>query len=382
MEKNIVDMLFEESQLGQSTEMTSVSSIPIIEYEEEEVILPKSVQDRIDNPKFVQKMLHNIDEVNKYTWSRGELGGLDWGFESLNQAYEGLNTGIHLVGGQSNTGKSAFMLYLAQAIANANRELSARITKKAYCIYFSLDDTNNELIPRLVAIDQKIKINAVSFPKKYEHNKEVMEKREQGFENLKENVKYIGMQDANEGSSIEYIVETCKDLQIQLDEMEPNVYTLVIIIDNFHDIDVDAKGYTEDNARYDFITDKLMKLAYDLDSPIICSAEFKKISGGRRPQRDDIRSSGKISYASKNIMLCHNDYSIRQEQAGVFWELTDQSEFGEETTKKMPVWEVQIDKNKFGSQKGRLFWEFMPEMSTFRESSKENSLKYTQMLQG
>ena len=382
MEKNIVDMLFEESQLGQSTEMTSVSSIPIIEYEEEEVILPKSVQDRIDNPKFVQKMLHNIDEVNKYTWSRGELGGLDWGFESLNQAYEGLNTGIHLVGGQSNTGKSAFMLYLAQAIANANRELSARITKKAYCIYFSLDDTNNELIPRLVAIDQKIKINAVSFPKKYEHNKEIMEKREQGFENLKENVKYIGMQDANEGSSIEYIVETCKDLQIQLDEMEPNVYTLVIIIDNFHDIDVDAKGYTEDNARYDFITDKLMKLAYDLDSPIICSAEFKKISGGRRPQRDDIRSSGKISYASKNIMLCHNDYSIRQEQAGVFWELTDQSEFGEETTKKMPVWEVQIDKNKFGSQKGRLFWEFMPEMSTFRESSKENSLKYTQMLQG
>lgn len=382
MEKNIVDMLFEESQLGQSTEMTSVSSIPIIEYEEEEVILPKSVQDRIDNPKFVQKMLHNIDEVNKYTWSRGELGGLDWGFESLNQAYEGLNTGIHLVGGQSNTGKSAFMLYLAQAIANANRELSARITKKAYCIYFSLDDTNNELIPRLVAIDQKIKINAVSFPKKYEHNKEIMEKREQGFENLKENVKYIGMQDANEGSSIEYIVETCKDLQIQLDEMEPNVYTLVIIIDNFHDIDVDAKGYTEDNARYDFITDKLMKLAYDLDSPIICSAEFKKISGGRRPQRDDIRSSGKISYASKNIMLCHNDYSIRQEQAGVFWELTDQSEFGEETTRKMPVWEVQIDKNKFGSQKGRLFWEFMPEMSTFRESSKENSLKYTQMLQG
>ena len=382
MEKNIVDMLFEESQLGQSTEMTSVSSIPIIEYEEEEVILPKSVQDRIDNPKFVQKMLHNIDEVNKYTWSRGELGGLDWGFESLNQAYEGLNTGIHLVGGQSNTGKSAFMLYLAQAIANANRELSARITKKAYCIYFSLDDTNNELIPRLVAIDQKIKINAVSFPKKYEHNKEIMEKREQGFENLKENVKYIGMQDANEGSSIEYIVETCKDLQIQLDEMEPNVYTLVIIIDNFHDIDVDAKGYTEDNARYDFITDKLMKLAYDLDSPIICSAEFKKISGGRRPQRDDIRSSGKISYASKNIMLCHNDYSIRQEQAGVFWELTDQSEFGEETTRKMPVWEVQIDKNKFGSQKGRLFWEFIPEMSTFRESSKENSLKYTQMLQG
>lgn len=382
MEKNIVDMLFEESQLGQSTEMTSVSSIPIIEYEEEEVILPKSVQDRIDNPKFVQKMLHNIDEVNKYTWSRGELGGLDWGFESLNQAYEGLNTGIHLVGGQSNTGKSAFMLYLAQAIANANRELSARITKKAYCIYFSLDDTNNELIPRLVAIDQKIKINAVSFPKKYEHNKEIMEKREKGFENLKENVKYIGMQDANEGSSIEYIVETCKDLQIQLDEMEPNVYTLVIIIDNFHDIDVDAKGYTEDNARYDFITDKLMKLAYDLDSPIICSAEFKKISGGRRPQRDDIRSSGKISYASKNIMLCHNDYSIRQEQAGVFWELTDKSEFGEETTRKMPVWEVQIDKNKFGSQKGRLFWEFIPEMSTFRESSKENSLKYTQMLQG
>lgn len=375
---NLEDILFNEN----TPDVVSSDEIQVIEYEDEEVIQPDVVQNLIDNPPFATKMLKVIDEVNEYTWNRGELGGLDWGYESLNQAFEGLNTGIILVGGQSNVGKSSFMLQLTTRIANANRELSARITKKAYCVYFSLDDTNNELIPRLVAIDQQIKINAVSFPKKYEHNKEVMDKRDLGFERLKNNVKYIGMQDANEGSSIEYIVETCRDLKLQLDAMEPNVYTLVIVIDNFHDVDVDAKGYTEDNAKYDYISDKLGKLANELDSPIICSAEFKKIPGGRRPQRDDIRSSGKIAYEAKAILLCHNDYSIKQEQAGVFWELEDHSERDGITTTKMPVWEAQIDKNKFSSKKGRLYWEFIPDMATFKESSPEDSLKYTQMLQG
>lgn len=57
-------------------------------------------------PFFRTKMLATIDAVEEYSWTRGEQGGLDWGFESMNKAFEGLNTGVFLVAGQSNIGMS------------------------------------------------------------------------------------------------------------------------------------------------------------------------------------------------------------------------------------------------------------------------------------
>lgn len=116
-------------------------------------------------PFFRTKMLNTIDAVEEYSWNRGEMGGLDWGFDSLNKAFEGLNTGVHLIGGQSNIGKSSFMLQLAWQISQSNQVVTKERPRKAFVLYFSLDDNNNELLPRLVAIDQRIPINVVRFPK-------------------------------------------------------------------------------------------------------------------------------------------------------------------------------------------------------------------------
>lgn len=370
--------------IAEDLDTISTDQIPIIDYEDGEIKEPQSVIDILNNPPLIQHQLKIIDEVNAYSWSRGELGGLDWGYECLNKAMEGLNTGVHIVAGESNVGKSAFLMQLAERISSCNKVLTERVTKKAFVLYFSLDDTNNELLPRMVAIDQRIKINAVRFPKKYEHNQDFMDKREAGFENLKNNVEFLAMRDSNEGSSIEHIKKISHEYIEWLEMKEPGVYTLVIMIDNFHDISVDAKGYSEDNARYDYIAGELTDLSNRLDAPVLCSAEFRKINGGKRPTREDIRSSGKIAYEAKAILLCHNDVGSKKEQAGVFWELDDQSHKDEEENEpvKMPVWEVDLDKNKFGSYKGRMYWRFVPEMSSFFEASDAENVKFTQMLTG
>lgn len=57
-----------------------------------------------NEPFFKTKMLNTIQEVDNYSWRRGEMGGMDWGFENLNKAFEGLNAGVHLIGGASNIG--------------------------------------------------------------------------------------------------------------------------------------------------------------------------------------------------------------------------------------------------------------------------------------
>lgn len=244
-------------------------------------------------PFFQQNMLQTIQEMDEYSWKRGEIGGLDWGFEQLNKALEGLNTGLHLVAGQSNIGKSAMCLQLAYNIATHNQVPTKEKPKKAYCLYFSLDDNANELLPRMVSIDQRIPINAVRFPKKYQDNIEYMQRRQVGLERLKKLTEHFGLMDVNMGSDIEHIEETAKRYALELSKIDPS-YQIVIFIDNFHDITVrNIKFGSDNNAKYDYIADQLSRIATMLDCPIICTAEFRKLNGNRRPKLDDIRETVK-----------------------------------------------------------------------------------------
>lgn len=327
-------------------------------------------------PFFKTKMLKTIEEVDEYSWKRGEMGGMDWGFEKFNKAFEGLNTGVHLIAGASNIGKSGIMMQIGWQIAQNNQEVSEQKPKKAFVVYFSLDDSNNELLPRLVAIDQKIPINAVRFPKKYQDNKHYMDRREIGFENLKNSVMHIHMMDVNEGSDIEHIEETTERYATELAKVDED-YQIVVMIDNFHDITVrDMRAGADDKSKYDYIADQLSRIAAKFDAPIICTAEFRKLNGNKRPGLDDIRESVKIVYEAKAIILCYNEVGLRGQQAQIYW--LDESK-GDE---KQPVYEMQVGKNKFSSFKGRMYCEFFPEMSYFRESTDAGASQYSQMISG
>jgi replicative DNA helicase len=325
------------------------------------------------NPFFKTKMLQTINDVDEYSWKRGEQGGLDWGFEGFNKAFEGLNTGVHLFAGQSNVGKSGIMMQMGWQIAQSNQIPTVQNPRKAFVLYFSLDDSNNELLPRLVAIDQKIPINAVRFPKKYQDNKHFMDRRKVGFENLKNSVMHINMMDVNEGSDIEHIEATAERYALELAKLDP-AYQIVLMIDNFHDITVrDVNFGSDGSGKYDYISDQLSRIASKFDCPIICTAEFRKLNGNRRPKLDDIRESVKIIYEAKAIILCYNEVGLRGQQSQIFW--TDPS-----NPDKQPVFECQIGKNKFGSFKGRCFFEFMPSLSYFKEVPAAGAVRYNQMI--
>lgn len=359
-------------------EMLAMDGIEEMQYQDvraqEQVsapILPPSDHE----PFFKSKMLGTIREVKNYSWSRGEIGGLDWGVEQFNKAFEGLNTGVHLIAGQSNVGKSGICMQLAWQIAKANREITEHRPRKAFVLYFSLDDNNNELLPRLIAIDQKIPINAVRFPKKYEDNEHYMARLELGYMALEEMVMHINMMDVNEGSSIEHIEATTEKYALELQKIDP-AYQIVIFVDNFHDITVDSKSFgTDSNQKYDYIADQLSRIATKFDCPIICTAEFRKLNGNRRPKLDDIRESVKIVYEAKAIILAYNEVGLRGQQSQIFW-------MREGVADKQPVFECDIRKNKFGSYKNRIFFEFWPEMSYFKEVPPAGAQRYSQMISG
>jgi replicative DNA helicase len=327
-------------------------------------------------PRFQTIMMDTIDEMDSYSWRRGEMGGLDWGWDQLNKALEGLNTGVHLFAGQSNVGKSAIMMQLAQQVARANRVIDERHPRKAYVLYFSLDDTANELLPRFISIDQRIPINAVRFPKKFQHDQHIMERRAEGIKNLKEMTLNFGLMDANQGTDIEFIEETAKRYAFELAKLDEQ-YQIVLFIDNFHDITLkDVRGGGNDNnSKYDFIAGELSRIATQLDAPIVCTAEFRKLNGNRRPQLDDIRETVKIIYEAKAIILCYNEVGLRGQQATIYFNKPDSDE-------KQPIFEARVAKNKFSSFKGRLFYEFFPEMSFFKEVPEVGIMRYNSMISG
>lgn len=339
--------------------------------------IPHAVQQQLLNPMFAQNMLAEIKAVDEYCWSRGEMGGMDWGFECFNEAFEGLNTGVHLFAGQSNIGKSGLCMQLAWQIAYANRTPTPRNPRKAHVIYFSLDDSNNELMPRMVSISQKIPINVSRYPVKNQDNKSYMDKRAKGFQELRESVMNLSMMDSNKGTSIEFIEQQTLEISKELEQIDP-AYNIVLVIDNFHDITVEAQGYSDNNKRYDHISDQLSRIAQRFDAPIICTAEFRKLNGNRRPKIEDIRESVKIQYEAKAIILCYNEVSLRGPNAQIAWELQKQS--GE--VEKMPIYECQVAKNKYSSFKGWEFFRFTPWLSTFTEVDKETARRYTMSITG
>jgi replicative DNA helicase len=309
---------------------------------------------------FAQNMAKAIDSMDKYSWKRGVQGGLDFGFPQLTNAFEVLTTGLFLVAGSANTGKSALMLQMAWQITQANKD-------NAVCLYFSLDDNINDILPRVIAMDQKIPINAVSKPAKYEHLTDVMIRRTAGLNKLKDSAGWFNMLDSSSGSSIEFIKRKTEEYH---KEVKAAGKQLVVFIDNFHDITTDDQRLNADTKlKFDHIATVLADMCTIMDLPILCTAELRKLNGNRRPAVDDVRETVKIAYIAKAILLCFNEVGLKGQNADVYYNRPG-------STDKFPVLEVHIGKNKYSSYKGRVFYEFIPEFSCLKEVPPEGAQTY------
>lgn len=315
-----------------------------------------------------QEMLEMIEYVDKYSWEKGSLGGLDWGMESFNRAFDGLRPGLIMIAAGPNVGKSALCLQLGWKIAEANKFITERTPEKAYVLYFSLDDNATEILPRVVAMDQSIPINSVKSPKKYEDSgqTELLRRRALGIQRLKENIDTFKLIDGAQGTSIEHIERTIDRHIEQLKTREEEQYKLVVFIDNFHDISVERRlNGNDEQSRWVYIAEQLSRLCTIHDLSIVCTAELRKLNGDRRPRMEDLRESIKLEYEAKAILGCYNEYGLKGEAASIFFESSDEN--GESI--KRPILEVKVLKNKFSDYKRRMYFSFSPELSRLEDIS-------------
>lgn len=308
-----------------------------------------------------QEMLDIINMVE--TEQKDQEMGLSLGprFAQFSDAFNGLRPAFIFLGAQSNVGKTALAIGLSIECVKHNKDV--------YVIYFALDDRVHEIMPRFISWNQRIPIDAVMFPRKYKDQPNILKRREVGFNELKSLVKKFKIRDINFGDSVEYIEDTVREHKNAL----PEGTKVVVFIDNFYDLSTRDVSFRDENEKFKHIGKEIDRIANQYSVPIVCTAELRKLNGTRRPIIEDLRETVKLVYKAKAICLCYNEVGLRGEAASIYWDKP-----GDPT--KQPILEVRVGKNKLGSFKGTLFYNFYPDQSYLDEVPPQGRQRLASMI--
>ena len=309
-------------------------------------------------------MWQTIDDFETKAWSKKNKG-LTTGFPLIDNAFDGgVHPGFIMIGGESNIGKTAFLSQMAWQISTLN--------SNAYVMDFSLDDSMSDKLSRVAACAGKVIINAIKTPLNYTQYPLMLVRRKNALINIRNNVKNYRAYDATFSTFIEDIEQEIERMLIYFKSNNIDKQ-LVVCIDNFHDLNTQSKPNMSDKEKYDFMAQWCADVSIKYDIIMMCTGEFKKLNSTRRPVPDDLRESVKIKYEAKAILLVYNEVHYKGENANIYF-TRNNNPF------KQPIFEVQFAKNKFSTYKGRVFFEFFPEMAFMKECDATKQKDFTNQL--
>jgi len=314
-----------------------------------------------------EKMEAVIGAFEKWAWSREELLGLHMGWPILTEKMEGLQTGIYLVGGRSNIGKSSFCLQLGVNLAVFNKG-------KVLVLYFSIDDNRIKVIPRLLANFSNIEINILSNPVNRilqntnltEEQRELLEmKRDEAVHELRQLSASFVIKDVGEGRSLEYMEKMIKIYKAIAKNRQ-----LVVFIDNLHKMTttVDKKQVRE---KFTYISEGLKRISNVYDIPLVATVEIRKTQDLLAwPTEEDIKETVDLAYDADAVFMLHNEYTILQDNAKTkMFHVTDEGLV-------LPVVGLWARKNKTSDFKGRVYYKFHPSIAKVEEALPEERQYY------
>lgn len=319
---------------------------------------------------FFQDTEDDIDAFEERAWKKGS------GFKApkhpmIEEYLEGIGMGFYLFAGESNMGKTAAMTSLLYDIGTCEEN-------NCLALLITIDDTKDEVIPRIVAQDMHIPISAVGKPQRYQDEieaghpdsilyEEYLEKRKEGLDKLKANKDRFKVVDAlkEQTKNLRYsegIEAYIEKLMLYLKTVDPE-RKLIVGIDSLNDVSHLEKNY--DPKERNEKTAKWAKgLAKKFDMPVFGTTHLRKVNGNRRPTTDDLKDTVEYHYESSVMFLVYNDVSKNKEAANVSYNNANREGLS-------PVIELDWAKNKNSSYKGRTYYYFVPEESRLSEAKQD-----------
>nr|DAK26576.1 MAG TPA: Helicase REPLICATION [Caudoviricetes sp.] len=284
-------------------------------------------------------------------------------FPLFDRAIEGLQSGLYMFAGEPNHGKTALTMSLLW-------DFMACEPNKLYLVFFTLDDTVDDIIPKVISMNQDIPISVTSKPVMYENKCDIgdsktalyedwLKKSNDGLEGLIELGEKFTVLDGTDISCGEEILERCKDIKalIRTEDRDANI---IVAIDSLMDIEWRDKSFKSDKELNDYTAKQIKKWAVEiLDCPIFGTLHLRKIEQNRRPTIADVKESGRYAYEASFLGLVHNDVSRNKNSAAICVR-NEQDEI-------TPVIELNWAKNKVSSYKGMTYQTFLTNHSLIKE---------------
>lgn len=313
-----------------------------------------------------QTMYSTLHNYENKSWSAINKG-VKTGFPALDKAFiDGFASGFYMIAGDANLGKSLVLTQLTWQMLENNPDV--------FILDFSLDDPMDDKVSKLIASWKSLPINYAKFPNG--QSELVLARRMQGLVDLINNADRYLCYDNTFGSSIELIEAKVEEVKVMLEAYRPGT-RLVVLIDSFHDLQIDAEPSLSETAKFNKLAQRVADLAIKFDLVLICTGELRKgdekSTGNLRPNLGAIRESVKIRYEAKAVILIYQDVHYKGDNADVFYlRPNDQT--------KYPVLELHIAKNKISSYKGRLFYYMYPELCKLVECNDAVSKQFRTLI--
>lgn len=332
-------------------------------------------------PSFFKNTRTLIEAANATRTERGAWGGLSLGdtrFKQLNQHWGGIDHGIHLIGGDTNLGKSSVLRMIAWDIVK-NEVHNPNIHLR----FYTLDDSEPYFLDCMVAQAAGVPINSVhkpdawinreetAFYKKEDYERHVQRGHEMYQEFLDgkylHRFSFVGT-DTLQSPNFENIK---RDMLRVKNELPPGTQ-LVVCFDNFHDIELE--GYSENDSRTERVAVEADLLRKQVNGIFLGTVELKK-NQQRRPILDDIYGSRKWKYKARSVFLIYSEVGTGKPNPRIYFERSDRPQ-GELCS----VLEMHLAKAKGNDFKGRLFYEQLTEKGLMLEVPKSKAAEYAAMI--
>ena len=324
---------------------------------------------------FFESTIKEYDEFDEYCWNRGEGYKIPMA-PMATEKIEGLEPGMYLFAGESNTGKTAIMMNLLYSIATHPEN-------NLYGVYYSLDDSKYEIIPRVIAMNERIPIGVCAKPERYKvqiakysenahEYDEWLERREEGIKRLKANSEYFKIVDSNTIKSAEALHEHIGKIKKYIKAQNPDA-NIIVAIDALNDIRFKEKNLSPGVELHSEIAKTIKGWAVEYDIPIFGSCHLRKLNAMRRPVLDDLKESGEYVYESSVVWLVYNDVGKNKQGATIYYHEEGRDD-------KRPVIELDWAKNKKSSFKGRTYYYFVDNMSRATECDEEVTDRFNTLI--
>jgi DNA primase catalytic core len=210
-------------------------------------------------------------------------------FKKTCQHTDGIQPGFYLLGAETNIGKTACLVNMFIDLIISNPGVKG--------IYFSLDDSKDIIINRLIGILTNLPLNQLQ-----------RKQGQQDYANTNQAYQTLDKLIAEDRLDIKDLGEV-KHINSCTDIIKENVNRpLFIIIDGLYNLDVDSSSGQTREMNIDRANQ--IKALVDIHRiPVICSGELRKKATGdsakKKPTLSDIMETGKLAYNANIVWLLY-----------------------------------------------------------------------------